>query len=127
MEKELENYSLNITVEQFNVRGTKQQPVKIEKYELPIKTGESIDTNCGFIIIDMVIQNSKDKVLGLLVESDTAGDQRGHKLYVPLNKSININQLYGTKPDVYYLSKCNLTFKEKELKHDNVKQLNLNK
>lgn len=127
MDKELDNYSLNIIVEQFNVRGKTKHPVKTEKHELPIKTGECIDTNCGYITIDMVIENNKDKILGLLVESDTAGDQRGHKLYVPLNKEIEINQIYGTKPDVYFLSKCNLTFKEKTLKQQDIKQLKINK
>lgn len=127
MDKELDNYSLIITVEHINVRESREFPIKVEEHELPIKTGESIDTTCGFIIIDMLIENKEDKVLGLLVESDTAEDERGHKFFVPLNKSITINQLYGTKPNVYRLSKCNLTFKEKQLRQQDVKQLNLNK
>lgn len=124
--EELENYSLEITVEHFNVRGSREIPTKTEKHELPIRNGESIDTECGFITIDMLIENNEDKILGLLVESDTAGDERGHKIFVPLNKNVKINQLYGTKPDVYHLSKCNLHFKEKQqVKEQDVKQLNL--
>ena len=126
--KELENYSLDIIVEHFNVRGSRKFHTKTEKYELPIKIGEYIDTDCGFIRIDMPIEiYNDDKSFGLLVESDTAGDERGHKYFVPLNKRIEINQIYGTKPDVYHLSKCNLTFKEKQLKQTEVKQLYLKK